>query len=119
MTFLLTFILATLGTFVFVEKTHINLFSVDFSMSEKSSPTPSTEPTTVPTTTVQPIEWNPCVNDYENYEYKFFIGNTQYFVKKSNLNSVVFSIAILKGWITCESSTPFTIRHGMLIINTV
>ena len=96
----LTFILATMSTFIFVEMTHINPFSFHFSMSEKSSPTPSTEPTTVPTTTVQPIEY-PCVNYYENHEYKFFIGNTQYFVK-TNLNWV-FIIAILKVWITCDS----------------
>ena len=106
LTFILTLILATLGTFfIFVEMTHVNPFSFHFSMSEKSSPTPSTEPTTVPTTTVQPIKWDPCINNYGNFFSKFFIGNTQYFVE-TNLNWVL-SIAIMKGWITCQSFYTF------------
>ena len=82
MTFL-TFILATLGTLVFVEKTHINPISFLFSNSEKPNPnsTQTIEPTTPPTTTVKPTEWDPCVNETGDQQSKFYIGNTQYFFK--------------------------------------
>ena len=78
MTFL-TFIVATLGAFIFVEMTHINPFSLLFSNSEKPTPTPKTESTTLSTTTVKPTEWDPCVNDFALS--KFYVDNTQYFVK--------------------------------------
>ena len=96
MTFL-TFILATLGTLVFVEKTHINPISFLFSKSEKPNPnstqtiepTPpptTTVPTNPPTTTVKPIEWDPCVNETGDEQSKFYIGNTQYFIKTKLTN---------------------------------
>ena len=74
----LTFILSTCGAFIFAEITQINPISILFSISKNPNPSP----TTVPITTVKPIEWDTCVNGtWDNGTSKFYIGNTQYFIK--------------------------------------